>query len=520
MTGSPRKLPLPFGDAPPQGGLAGCGDDAPVAGLPAWHDRGRLWLCLYFPQLPLEVFAGRAGAPLGVLTDEKKRPVIFLCNDAAARRGVRAGMPVNAALALSPDLEFRSRERGFERDALSQLAAWATRFTPVVSFDPCGALLLEIAASLRLFGGCDTLRAAVIAGARESGHVVTTAVAPTARAALWLARSGQDVLVTEIARLPGVLARLPMSALGWPQAVRQSLRRMGVNQLGECMRLPRDGLARRIGESCLSEIDEALGRRPELRHACHQATQFRDELELPAETRETGLLVEALRILLCRLNGQLQSRQAGAQILWVGLRHRTAPATLLRIGLLRPSANIEHLEGLAAIHLAATSVPALVTSITLAADVADAPPGMHEDLLGCKPDQGERMTGLVERLRMRLGVYAVHGIRTGREHRPEHAWQAVHDPVARRSRDSNAVSDRRRPLWILERPTLLNTRAGAPVFHGPLAFESGPERIETGWWDGRDIRRDYYVACSPHGVRVWVFNDRRGGNWYLHGLFG
>jgi protein ImuB len=66
----------------------------------------------------------------------------------------------------------------------------------------------------------------------------------------------------------------------------------------------------------------------------------------------------------------------------------------------------------------------------------------------------------------------------------------------------------------------LGGKSGVPVFHGPLAFESGPERIETGWWDGRDIRRDYYVARNPRGMRVWIFNDRHRGDWYLHGLFG
>jgi protein ImuB len=445
-------------------------------------------------------------------------------------------MPASAALALAPRLEIQPREPALERDALCKLAAWAMRFTPMVSLDPvereshalpgppepAGALLLEIAASLGLFGGAEALSTAAISGARERGHAVMTGIAPTARAALWLARSGQETRVLEHARLPGVLARLPIDLLGWPQPILQTLQDMGIRRIGECMRLPRDGLARRIGEAPLAEIDEALGRRPELRQSFHPAARFRDELDLHAETQESAALIAPLRVLLRRLEGYLRSRQAGAQMVWVSLRHRAAPATLLRIGLLKPSADAGHLEELAAIHLSASSVPAPVVAMMLEADVADASLGSGEDLLGRKRDQGERVAVLLDRLRMRLGLRAVHGIWPGREHRPERSWEAVPDPLhPPRSRDGvDKVCAVQRPLWILGHPTTLSTRSDAPFFHGPLTIESGPERIETGWWDGHDVRRDYYVARNSIGVRVWIFRDRRAGSWHLHGLFG
>jgi protein ImuB len=49
----------------------------------------------------------------------------------------------------------------------------------------------------------------------------------------------------------------------------------------------------------------------------------------------------------------------------------------------------------------------------------------------------------------------------------------------------------------------------------------GPERVETAWWDGGDITRDYYVARDLHGVRLWIFRERHSPHrWYLHGVFG
>jgi protein ImuB len=54
-----------------------------------------------------------------------------------------------------------------------------------------------------------------------------------------------------------------------------------------------------------------------------------------------------------------------------------------------------------------------------------------------------------------------------------------------------------------------------------LTLKQGPERIESGWWDGQDAVRDYYVAESSQGSRLWVFQERgRMGGWFLHGVFG
>lgn len=512
--------PLLFGQSP----LPAC-PEPPAESVPAATlepgNGGRLWLCLYLPQLPLEIPAGNAGAPRVVLDRAGRRPTVLLCDAVACRHGVRPGMPVNAALALLPQLETRVRQPALEREALGRLAAWATGFTPSVSLDPHGALLLEIGGSAGLFGGAAGLRATAVAALTQRGHVVWSAIAPTARAAFWLASSGEQRVVTEAALLPGVLARLPLRLPGWAEEIRQRLRRMGVTRLGECLRLPRDGLARRIGPDCLVEIDEALGRRPELRQMIRHEDGFRGELDLPVETRDSASLIEALRILLRRLEAHLRQRQAGARVLWMRLHHGVAPATLLRIGLLRPSADAGHLEELAAIRLATLVLPAPVVSIRLEAEVAPWVAAAGSDLFGRPLDPDERLTGLVERLRMRLGQEAVHGIRSCDEHRPEAAWRVVSDLRERCPPVGAGISrGTSRPLWLLESPLALAARAGTPFFHGQVRFESGPERIETGWWDGRDIRRDYHVACNPRGLRLWIFRDLRGGSWYLHGLFG
>ena len=75
---------------------------------------------------------------------------------------------------------------------------------------------------------------------------------------------------------------------------------------------------------------------------------------------------------------------------------------------------------------------------------------------------------------------------------------------------------------MLTEPQRLRERNGVPLHDDePLELSGGPERIETGWWDGRDVRRDYYAAHARSGVRLWVYRERdREGGWWLHGVFG
>jgi protein ImuB len=132
----------------------------------------------------------------------------------------------------------------------------------------------------------------------------------------------------------------------------------------------------------------------------------------------------------------------------------------------------------------------------------------------------------LDRLRARLGDQAVRGLCWVAEHRPERAYRSVpvqHLLSTRPQAISAAAlpSLATRPLWLLRAPVLLTQVAGTPCYTGPLVLCEGPERIESGWWDGSGIARDYYRAHNPHGIRLWIFRTRalNGLQWFLHGFF-
>jgi protein ImuB len=52
-----------------------------------------------------------------------------------------------------------------------------------------------------------------------------------------------------------------------------------------------------------------------------------------------------------------------------------------------------------------------------------------------------------------------------------------------------------------------------------IARTWGPERIETTWWRGACVRRDYYQVETTTGGRYWLFRDLNTNHWFLHGMF-
>ena len=385
------------------------------------------WICIYFKYLPLESqFDSRSGSaprPCAVLTRDKGRPRILLCDAAAARLGVCPGQTANTALALVPELDLADRNPAGETRILRQLAARAFGFTPGVHIDATNALLLEVRGSLKFFGGLERLRTRLREEFEACGHAFVLAGAPTALASLWLARSGCERVVQDVAELPARLGDLPIEPLGWPGEVQRLLTGIGVTTVGECIRLPRDGLARRIGPERLAELDRAFGARPESREFCRPPERFAESLDLPAETADAGLLLIAVQELLLRLQVFLRRHQGGVQVVWISLRHGDRSAVVERVGLLRASTDTAYLLELARIRFADLVLAAPVVAVTLQTVLTKAPPAAGRDLLGDRAEAGDEAFALVEQLRVRLGAEAVHGICPVPEHRPEAAWR-------------------------------------------------------------------------------------------------
>lgn len=507
------------------GPLVVADQSGPVAQQALPETPAQLWLCLHFPQLPLEAQPSQPNPdlPLAICEEHGRQTRIVTLNAPAADRGVIAGMPVNSALALVPELVIEARSLLLEDRVLRRLASWAGQFTPSVSIQPGSALLLEIQGSLRLFDGLDALRATVAEGLAALGHQARMACATTARASLWLARARIWHPVRNSLELRQALAGVHVRHLGWPSRTVQALLQMGLATVGDCARMPREGFTRRFGPGCQLELDQAFGLHPESQQFHVPPARFSAELELPVETSDQPILLEGFAQLFAQLAQALQSRQASVRGVCCRLIHPDGRETCLRLGLQQAAgqtAAANLLPGLLRLRLEAGSLPAAVSSLVLQANLESGQLMAGTDLLGqcLQPDGG--LHALLERLRARLGEPAVQGFALRAEHRPEGAWRAVSDPLAEAGSTTSLAAARSRPVWLLHAPVLLGMVAGQPAWRGMLSLLHGPERIESGWWDGGDVRRDYYRASNPQGLMLWVYQDLRSQAWFLQGVFG
>ena len=500
--------------------------------------REPLWIAAYHPELALDAVdpaARRDRRPTVVVEAHGGHLRVLALNDAARSRGVRPGLDLSAAFAVSGALRVLERSPRAERSLLEAAAATAGRFTPSVSLEPPESVLLEVRASLTLFGGLERLESSLGEALARCVTGFRLSAAPTPLAALWLARGG-GADAPSLQALPSRLGPLPLDVTRWPDAVLERLEGMGIATIGECLRLPRDGFARRAGEACLEDLDKALGRRPDLRHAFEAPRHVGFEVDLGDESASVSVLVDAATQMIERLAHELRGQQAQIRQMRLVFEHGRRAPTVQRFEWLDGTCDRERLLDLVRDRIERIELPAPAVAVRLFAG-----PLMPAILETARLFKGEGQASggdaevrLVERLRGRLGAPAVHGLAPAADHRPERAWVAtdaseVLRARARARRASPAALESvrhfsmpaERPLWLAPAPEPLESGTGRPCLGGrPLRLLEGPERIESGWWDGEGIARDYYVALGPGDERLWVFRDRTDRRWYLHGRFG
>jgi protein ImuB len=483
-----------------------------------------LWIAVLCPRLALDcaLRAHEADVPLAVCD----RLQVLQASEAARALGLRSGMRRATALSLAADLRIVEHDAGVERDALEQVAGWLLQFTPGVTLQPPDAVLLDVAASLRLFGGRERLLARIRDGLAALGFGVRTAVAPTPTAAWLLAGWRDGACIEHESLLEAGLAPLPVERLASAAPHRDALAAIGVRRFADLARLPRSGLARRYGKAVLTEVDVALGRQAEPRGWFEAPARFSVRLELFAQVEHAEALLFASRRLVLQLCGWLGARQAATREAVLTGEHDSGrhahDATRLELRLSQPSRDPERLVAVLRERLGVLKLPAPVHTLRLDCDRVVALPGTHGELFPAAGTDAEGLARLVERLQARLGRDRVHRLLLAADHRPESAYRV--EPVDRPAHRTDApLPGMPRPLWLLQAPVALAERDQRPWWHGPLTLLAGPERIETGWWDDHLVQRDYFVAEGDPAGWVWIYRTRTAGTdgqWFLQGIFG
>jgi protein ImuB len=501
------------------------------------------------------------------------KPRVVACSRAARRLGIKPGMLLAEAEALSLGAAlFEPHDPKADREALRRLAHWCQQFTPLAAVEDAEApdsVLLDVTGCGYGFGGLEGLAMEAVAGLRRerifttetrraqrkqtnhlgllrdlrasvvnSSFFCTAALADTVGAAWAIAHHGIPWSADDRARVrivpPGgdeaALRPLPIAALRLPADTVALLHQFDIRRIEQLLALPRRELPCRFGPALLHRLDQALGVVPEIIEPEPQDDPIEASWPFEPPIADARWLDQALTYLLERVLERLKSRRLGVSRMLCSLILASGEPVRIPVGLVRPSATFAHLIDLLRLHLERVHVTAEIAEVSLfvpsVAPLEFQQDEMFEEALGSKP-----LAPLLERLSSRLGESAVLCPQLEADAQPEYAWRYDHLAASLATRAARVASDaaKFRPPHLERRPVavaVVSVVPGGP----PLSFEWkgrsfrivhawGPERIETGWWRGDDVRRDYYQVETATGERFWLFRRLPDERWFLHGVF-
>jgi protein ImuB len=498
---------------------------------------------------------------------------ITACSAVAAGRGIAPGMLLAEAAGLAGGEAGRRRassppqpplfllhDPAADLATLRELARACQRFTPRVSLEEApqpAALFLDIAGCGHLYGGEERLQAEAAADLQARRYHPRLGIADTLGAAWALARYGRPEgrrppraargrspaprpQLSLLAAIDPQLSPLPVAALRLPEEVLRKLHRLGLTTIGHVLDLPRATLPSRFGNALLERVDQLLGNRPEVTTPVRPLEPVRAEWSFDDPVDDLNLLAEALRRLLAQVAADLGPHRSVQQVEcgWEEAAAGTVPAPppsslarSLSLSLTRPTTSASHLQELVRLQLERLPPRGPVRRAWVVAQPLPRPAARQQSLLGADDaPPREPLAELLDRLRNRWGAGTVLQPRLVDDWLPERsiAWEdpAPRAPAAGRKPDeggrSPAPSAELFPLLrlyaqplplevVLHRDRPLRLRWSGQEER--VAVCTGPQRVETGWWRRRFIRRDYYRLAMASGRQLWVYAQQEGDHW-------
>jgi protein ImuB len=349
---------------------------------------------------------------------------------------------------------------------------------------------------------------------------------------------------------------LCVTTLRIDQPTARALDRLGIQTIGQLLKLPRSGLAARLGTPLVRRIAEVLGESdPPL--VIHRVPVEHCEtwtLEYPTDSQV--ILQDRIARLMKRIRAGLATRKRGALRMTCRLDLSAHPPLTLEVGLFAPTTDVDHLCELFSSRLESVRLPADVNRLTLSVNLSGPIRSTQISLLGDSSGNGsfgnsiavsQEMAGssighLVDSFSNRLGRDRVVKIHLQKDPLPEAAYRTsplVGNPVPirrrrteQRSRHSEKPTHHpqpsdamRRPLSLLASPLPLAVAFEGGSFCKVVSSTDlpdrlrlhnvayrlqrwwGPERIETGWWSGPSVRRDYFRVEINEQQWWWIYRD-------------
>lgn len=493
-----------------------------------------LWLAIYLPQLPLEVFEQNQQA-FAITENIKQRSLITYHNIEAAESSVENGINRTLAQSLCPAIYLQERKPELEQQALNTLANWAYRYSPNIYFSNGKdrhlhtGLLIEISSSLKLFKGLDNFIKLFIKEFSQFEFQFQYALSGNsaiAKLASIYSYETSNSSKNKIITLKDI-SYYPLSYLQLEEKTEEQLSNTGIRSLQDLLLIKHADLGKQFPYDLLNSVKILKSEKSENLKAFKLEESFSEESFFISEIENTQQLFFPLNKMLKSLENFLHIRQLSIKGFLLELHTPSySEYQNLKINIVFSQKNYQAkaIMDIIRLRLENISLETGVNRVSIRCQEffernlhsRDFFPKEAQISISHKPD-----SKLLDLLHARLGRGNLYRMTLNDEPRPELSFEKL-DALKSKNKQQfvHTCAYRKLPVYLLNQPRPLSIKHKKLCYFGPLHLINEADRIETGWWDKHFMKRDYFIAQRPKGEYYWVYQDHlRDGQWFLHGVF-
>jgi protein ImuB len=477
--------------------------------------------------------AALAGVPLVISESRAAHAEIRFVSESALKYGVRAGMTLAQACALTPALRAALRSPAAEDNAAAALINAAELVSPMVEAGEPGCVWLDLAGIERIHRSEETAAAELARRVRQVGMEGAIGIAAN-REIAWLAARCGGIRIIPAGKEREFLDWLPLDALALGVSdhgddLAETLAHWGLKRLGDLARLDPALLGSRLGRRGVELARLARGESLRPLQPRRRAEVFSESVEL-----EYGIeTLEPLAFVMCAMLDRLMERiephglVASDLLLTLGLADHRIDTR--RVGLAAPTSDARAILTLINLSLEASPPAAAVATIRIEITTRAARPAQADLFLPPVPPP-DRLETTIARLAALCGPENVGRLLPENSHRPEAVRLEVFQPPPAPSMSSDRHAKNVTQLAIRAirpaREVEVMISRGMPEFvrgsnlGGRVVSLAGPWRRDGEWWRGDlGFARDYYQLALDDGCVYRVFRDLNSERWYADGVY-
>ncbi|QJR81015.1 DNA polymerase Y family protein [Alteromonas pelagimontana] len=464
-----------------------------------------LWLYLHFSQLTLDT---QTAFPLPENASPASPLVVYQASDNCIRQrcqlakstGIEVGMGMAQAAALSARLTVIDYQADTEAKRLSVIAHRLYQIAAdIVIYNP-DCLAMRVDTLIRYYGGAENFWLTLRNELTELQVNYHYACGWSIESARVLAFNRCNQFCTDPRILRQLLQACPMHCSELTPKQRHSLNRVGIKTLAHILALPATELGKRFDNQLIRYLCALRGEVTPQVSYFHPSETFSSTIEPAYEINKTQQLLPWVNSLLNELMVFLRLRNKVSLNLELTLRFREHPSLTLSIGSACAIYKAEEWQTLCALHIEQLRLPAPVTGFQLVAENLEAISEQTNDFFSDRNHYFSHKQ-LIGRLQARLGDAAVWQPFGGNDHRVE--FTTCRHPT------TTTIPSFSLPTFCLPQPIPL-IQASHVIY--------GPVRLQTGWWDAKPVKRDYFVSQTDSGQYLHIFKNSRG-QWFIHGWY-